>query len=334
LAFVRAADRCDTIAGLPDFAIHDVVESTPLMIENNAVSWRHAMTLDMARNVVDGDVRQLRQAIARGADLRIYSEFRHNEHIDTNSTNDELIQETMDMRATYLIDASWCAGVISLRQPIALPTGFGPRPSLSLFMYNEDGSQAIARPMLDGPPVTGRPGPSPPFDHREMPKYHELDRWDDQTNAPSSNFVYDFETLRYFVRDDWQLALHHTREGQVLDGSRDQLAHVFEMGVEWKISVQGLCDDLAEPESTVPPHEVFIQAGSCYLYTGQQLMIAASHPLPRIRPAIPLRYESGNWDYAWLMARSDGRVSRLVYDPYTLQPHESVGNYELKWFYR
>ena len=304
------------------------------MSSNSKQQWRDAITLDESRSVVTGDVQALRQAIARGADLRIYSEFRHNEHIDTTSSNDDLIQETMDMRATYLIDDRWCAGIISLRQPVALPDGFGPRPSLSLFLYNEDGSQAIARPMLDGAPDVGCPGPSPLGDHSAMPKYHEQDRWDDQTNAPSSNFVYAFDTLRYFVRDDWRLALHHSCEGEVFAGSHDQLAQAFSQGVEWKISLKGLCADLAESEQAALPHEVFIQAGSCYLYTGERLMIAASHPLPRVRPAVPLRYETGNWDYAWLVARSDGRVSRLVYDPYTLKPTESVGRYELKWFYR
>lgn len=304
------------------------------MNSNSKQQWRDTITLDKSRSVVTGDVQDLRQAIARGADLRIYSEFRHNEHIDTTSSNDDLIQETMDMRATYLIDDRWCAGIISLRQPVALPDGFGPRPSLSLFLYNEDGSQAIARPMLDGVPDVGCPGPSPLGDHSAMPKYHEQDRWDDQTNAPSSNFVYAFDTLRYFVRDDWQLALHHSCEGKVLAGSHDQLAQAFSQGVEWKIAIKGLCADLVESEEAVLPHEVCIQAGSCYLYTGERLMIAASHPLPRVRPAVPLRYETGNWDYAWLVARSDGRVSRLVYDPYTLKPTESVGRYELKWFYR
>ena len=33
-------------------------------------------------------------------------------------------------------------------------------------------------------------------------------------------------------------------------------------------------------------------------------------------------------------ARSDGRVSRLVYNPYTLQPKEFSGKYEIKWLYR
>jgi hypothetical protein len=301
---------------------------------STADSWRHTLTLNASRNLVAGDPLALREAIARGADLRIYSEFRHNEHIDTTSCNDELVQETMDMRATYLIDNRWCAGIITLRQPVELPKGFGPRPSLSLFLYNEDGSQAIARPHLDGPPPAALRGEFPPADHPDMPKYHESDRWDEGTNAPSSNFVYDFDTLRYFVRDDWRLVLHHTDDGEIRHGSHEELADAFARGVEWKLGIRGLCSDLAPPDEQPTPHEVFIQAGSCYLYTRQRLLIAASHPVARVRPAIPLHYTSDAWDYAWLVARTDGHVARLVYNPYTLQSSRATGSHEMRWFCR
>ena len=301
-------------------------------IHTNA--WMNALTLDVSRRTIAGTPLELREAIARGADLRIYSEFRHHEHIDTKSRSDELVQETMDMRATYLVDSRWCAGITTLRQPVELPQGFGPRPSLSLFLYNENGDQAIARPYLDGPPVLGPRGSSPLADHRAMPKYHEQDRWDDGTNAPSSNFVYDFETLRYFVRDDWRLVLHHGAEGEVLSGSHDEVAAAFARGVEWKLGIRGLCDDLAPQGETVPLHEVFIQAGSCYFYTEQRLLIAASHPVARVRPAIPMRYGTDAWDYGWLVARTDGHVARLIYNPYTLQPSRCVCRHEMRWFCR
>ena len=304
---------------------------TSISSSNN---WQHVLTLDVARNVVAGSPQALREAISRGADLRIYSEFRHNEHIDTTSSNDELVQETMDMRATYLIDGRWCAGIITLRQPVELPHGFGPRASLSLFLYNEDGRQAIARPHLDGPPLLAERGNSPAADHDGMPNYREFDRWDDGTNAPSNNFVYDFDTLRYFVRDDWQLVLHHADDGEVLFGSRENVADAFTSGVEWKLGIGGVCRDLASSGQTALPHEVFIQAGSCYLYTQQRLLIAASHPVARVRPEIPLRYETDAWDYAWLVARTDGHVAQLAYDPYTLQPSRTSGRHEMRWFCR
>lgn len=296
--------------------------------------WQNVLTLDAQRCLIGGNPQLLREAIAHGADLRIYSEFRHNEHIDTASRSDELVQETMDMRATYLIDGRWSAGITTLRQPVELPIGFGPRPSLSLFLYNEDGGQAIARPYLDGPPVAGKKGLSTPADHAGMPKYHEVDRWDDGTNAPASNFVYDFDTLQYYVRDDWRLVLHHTATGEVLAGSLERIAQEFSRGVEWKLGIRGLCADLLPSDQSPLPHEVFIQAGSSYFYTQQRLLIAASHPVARVRPAIPLRYESSAWDYCWLVARTDGHVARLTYDPYTLEPSRSFGHYEIQWFCR
>jgi hypothetical protein len=284
--------------------------------------------------LVAGSAADLRSAIGRGADLRIYSEFRHNEHIDVDSTDDDLVQETMDMRATYLIDDRWAAGILTLRQPVELPDRFGPRPSLSLFLYNEDGSQAIARPHLDGRPASAPHGLSPPADHARMPRYIEHDRWDDGTNAPSSNFTYAFDTLRYFVREDWRLVLHHSGDGDVIAGSFADVADAFADGVEWKLGIRGMCSDLAGDGDAPLSHEVFIQAGSCYLYTRRRRLIAASHPVARLRPQIPLRYRSDAWDYAWLIARTDGHIARLSYDPYTLQPSRASGKYEIKWFCR
>ncbi|MDB5335995.1 MAG: hypothetical protein JWN70_1614 [Planctomycetaceae bacterium] len=299
-----------------------------------AFGWNKVLTLDAGRNIIGGSPQVLRDAIAHGADLRIYSEFHHNEHIDTTSHNNELIQETMDMRATYLIDGRWCGGILTLRQPVDLPHGFGPRPSLSLFMYNEDGQQAIARPHLDGPPASGTRGPAALADRSDMPKYHELDSWDVATNAPSSNFIYDFNTLRYFVRDDWKLLLHHSAKGEVISGSRAAVADAFARGVEWKLGISGLCSDLIPADQPALAHEVFIQAGSCYLYTQQELLIAASHPVARVRPAIPLQYATGNWDYAWLVARTDGQIAKLIYDPYTLASSRSSDQHEIRWFCR
>lgn len=296
--------------------------------------WRAVLALDRRRTVTEGSAEELRRAIGGGADLRIYSEFFHDEHIDIGSDNHELVQESMDMRATYLIDERWAAGVLTLRQPVQLPDRIGPRASLSLFLYNEDGQQAIARPFLDGPPATGAPGPSPPADHSGMPKYHEIDRWDDETNAPSSNFIYDFETLRYFVREEWREVLHHRSGGKVVSGSIDALAAAFRRGAEFKVGIRGLCDDLAPAGTPAPPHEVFIQLGSCYYYTQEKLFIGSSHPVVRVRPGTPMRYASRGWDYAWLVLRTDGHAALLAYDPYTLLPRREFRRFEIRWFCR
>jgi len=297
-------------------------------------AWKQVLELDSSRQPVCGEPARLRAAIAAGADLRVYSEFWHDEHIEPGSARHELVQETMDFRTTYLLDERWVAGILTLRQPVQLPSDFGPRPSLSLFLYNQNGQQAVARPFLDGPPVSGSPGPSPVQSHAGMPKYHELDRFDDLTNAPASNFVYDFERLRFFVRDDWREVLAHSAEGEVLSGSPEEVARAFTRGVEWKVGIRGLCDDLAQPDEAPLTHEVFVQLGSCYRYTDSAMILGGSHPVVRVRPAIPLVYASRNWDYAWLLPRSDGHCAILRYDPGTLRPHRHSGQFAMRWFCR
>src|SRR5688572_12870302 len=124
-------------------------------------SWQKVLELDAQRRVVGGGEEALAAAIGRAADLRIYTEFRHNEHIDVDSKSREQVREVAQFAITYLIDNSWSAGIMSLRQPVQLPDGFGPRPSMSFFLYNQDGRQAIARPHLDGIAPTAEPGRAP-----------------------------------------------------------------------------------------------------------------------------------------------------------------------------
>ncbi len=293
--------------------------------------WSCAYTLDRERRPVAGSAEALADAIRGGADLRIYTEFRHNEHIDTASSNAEVIKEVADFRITYLVEGHWVAGIINLRQPIALPDGFGPRPSMSLFLYNQDGSQAIARPYLDGLPTRDRPAGD---DHRDMPKYHLIDAWDQDTNAPSSNFIYDFETYRFLVRDDWAEVFAHTGENEVLSGSIDALVEAFANGCEVKVGIRNLNADLTDEPAQAVPHEVFVQCGSCYYYTGQRLFMAASQPVVRVRPTVPMRYKSRNWDFGWLLPRSDGHVARLLVDPVTLKFHRGQSRHAIRWFVR
>jgi hypothetical protein len=296
-------------------------------------AWTIALELRSDRSVVAGSPAALCDAIRKAADLRIGTRFRHNEHIDPASTDPEPIEEVAEFGCTYLLEGHWAAGIMTLRQPIDLPDGFGPRPSMSFFLYNQDGRQAIARPYLDGKPASGALGPSPRDEHADMPKYHELDRWDAETNAPSSNFIYDFDIFRYYVSEGWTEVFAHQRDGTPTHGSLDALHEAFADGREVKIGIQGLCDDLRQEGSGVS-NEIFIQAGSCYYYTQRRLFIAASHPVVRVKPAIPLQYTSRGWDFGWLLARTDGRVQQLLYDPYTLQPRRQGAHYPIRWFVR
>jgi hypothetical protein len=282
--------------------------------------------------VTEGSPAALADAIRRGADLRIYTRFRFNEHIDTRSTNAEWIQEVADFRVTYLLDDYWVAGIINLRQPIELPHGFGPRPSMSFFLYNQNGDQAIARPYLDGGPVTGDLGPAELDDHTDMPKYHQLDAWDTGTNAPSSNFVYEFEIYKFLVCDNWTEVYANDEHGRTVSGSVDTLAEEFARGREIKVAIRGLCSDLMA--SSGPSDEVFVQCGSCYHFTQSQQFMSASQPVVRVKPAIPLQYKSKEWDFGWLMPRSDGHVARWLLNPYTLKFERSASRHAIRWLVR
>lgn len=294
--------------------------------------WTSVLELDARRAATAGSTQALSRAVQRGADLRIYTEFRHNEHIDTASPNKERIEEVSEFAVTYVVDNVWVAGIMSLRQPISLPDGFGPRPSMSFFLYNQDGQQAIARPHLDGGRTDGKPGPSPLDSLADMPKYHQFDKWDADTNAPSQNFVYDFERYRFCVCDRWQEMLSHSADGTVLSGSLDAFMAAFRRGCAIKVALRGLCADLAGSANVAPDHEVFIQVGPGYYYTEQALFIAGTHPLVRVQPAIPMRYRSRNWDFGWVMPRTDGFAALLIYDPYTLTFTRRSGRYAMRWF--
>ena len=296
--------------------------------------WTTALQLDSARNEIAGSPSALADAIRRAADLRIYTEFLHNEHVDPSSDNPELVKEVAEFGITYLIDDAWSAGIMSLRQPVGLPDHFGSRSSMSFFLYNQNGQQALARPYLDGPPAMGERGPAPAESNPEMPKQHIQEMWDEQTNAPSNNFIWDFETFRYCVSDTWREVLAHDPDGKVKSGSITDLADAFAEGCAMKLALTGLCDDLADDSGAVPHHELFVHGGSGYYYTEQQFYIMGTHPLVRVRPGKPMLYASDNWDFGWVLARTDGGVTYRRCDPYPLQDNDIKLQCGIRWFVR
>jgi len=294
--------------------------------------WSCALELDSQRQQVAGDAVTLAQSIRAGADLRVGTAFRHNQHIDTTSSCNELIREVMDFRVTYLVDDHWVAGIENLRMPISLPDGFGPRPSMSFFLYNQDGHQAIARPHLDGAPDQGELGPSAIDPHADMPKYHELANNDPTSNAPSSNFIYNFEYFRFFTHNVWQEVFAHDAQGRVESGSLDALTTAFAEGCEVKVAIKNLCSDLAAPDQTELDHEVFIHLGAGYYYTERKQFMASANPVVRTSATIPLGYHSQTWDFGWLMPRTDGHLARWLCNPYTLKFEKSATKKPMRWF--
>lgn len=295
------------------------------------MAWTSTLELDSNRRTTAGSVDLLRQSIQNGADLRIYTSFRHNEHLDTSSGNTELVDEVSEFRTTYLIDGRWAAGIMTTRMPVAGPSGFGPEPSMSYFLYNEDGGQSIARLHLEEVVEPGTPAQFPAKAYPEMPKYHEATRWDDHTNAPSSNFYYAFDRFRFFSNQSWQEAYAHESNGHPRRGSLEALVDAFRQGCQIKVGLEDLCQDLGEHRLT---HVVFVPCGPCYYHTETKLFYAGSHPMVRVAPSIPMEYRSQNWDCGSLFIRSDGFVEYWKRDPYSLAFSKQVMHLGVRWFVR
>jgi len=298
------------------------------------MAWTCALEYDDEKRITGGGTDALNDAIRRAADLSIYTEFHHGEHIDGSSDDNQLIREVAQRGVTYLLDDRWSAGIITQRQPIEPPEGFGPRPSLSFFMYNQDGQQATARPFVDGPPTPVQPNDDPPPFHDELSKMNVLRGADRGTNAPSQSFTFAFDRIRYWVNDVWQEIYSHTDDGTVVSGSQDALVQSFEVGAEMKVGIRGLCNDLIPDGETAPDHEVFINLHAYYYYTDSRQLMGATFPLVRLRPTIPLEYFSQGWDVGWVMARTDGHIALMLYDPYTLRPRREFAKCAVRWFVR
>lgn len=295
--------------------------------------WRSVLRLDHERRVVGGAPLDLTRSVQRGADLRIRTDFRYDEHMDTSSPNHELVHEVSDFRVTYLVDTEWVAGVMTLRQPVAGPQQFGPIPSMSFFLYNQDGRQSVARPLLEAPLRQGSQGQYADSPHPTMPKYHLMDSWDIHSNGPSLNFVYEFERYEFYVREDWVEVLSHDENGSVLSGSHKELDEAFRAGLELKVALAGLCDNLGSQDNE-HHSEVFVQCGSGYSHSETGLFYAESHPVVRVPPGMPMGYQSRGWDFGWLLAHTNGNVSGLICDPYTLRFSRPTWRCPIRWFVR
>ena len=295
------------------------------------MAWTSTLELGSDQRITAGSADTLRQSVRNGADLRIYTSFRNNEHLDTSSNNSELVDEVSEFRTTYLIDDRWAAGIMTTRMPVAGPDGFGPQPSMSYFLYNEDGRQSIARLHLEETFETASPGEHPAKDYPDMPKYHEATRWDDRTNAPSSNFFYAFEQFRFFTNGAWREVYAHESDGRSRSGSLEALVEAFRQGCQIKVGLENLCQDLGENRL---PHVAFIPCGPGYYHTESKIFYAGSHPTVRVAPSIPMEYRSRNWDCGSLFVRSDGFVEYWKRDPYTLAFSKQIMHLGIRWFVR
>ena len=113
--------------------------------------------------------------------------------------------------------------------------------------------------------------------------------------------------------DRGEEVLAHDSHGRVNQGSVRALADACNRGSEVKVAIGGLCSDLGGDPQQAMQHETLVHMGACYFYTDRQLLMAAAHPVVRTQPAIPLSYGTGNWDFGWLMPRSDGHLARWLH---------------------
>ena len=224
--------------------------STP---PSRPAGWSLALELTPDRSVRAGSKAALAEAIGRAADLRVYTEFLFEEHIIPGGNGDPTqngpIREVIDFRQTILVEGRHVGAVTTQRQPLEPPFGFnGTDPKMSFFMYTGDGDQALANLVFAG--VEGAPPPGertlvPPPD--DMPKMGDQEYFDLGTSGPSRNFVYDMETYRYFVRDDWEEILAHEADGTVTAGSFDALETAQIAGREIKVGIRDLAAGLRRP---------------------------------------------------------------------------------------
>jgi len=305
------------------------------------MAWTSVLELTSDRTVAAGSKRALADAIGRGAELRMYTEFLFEEHIVPGGTDEPSLQgpirEVIDFRQTILVDGDHVGGITTQRQPLHPPFGFnGTDPRMSYFMYTGDGEQALANLALGADEAWAAPGsrsiePTP----ADMPKMSPAETFDSGTSGPSRNFVYDMEVYRYFVNDEWEEVYAHDADGSPVGGSFDALEAAQIAGRELRVAVRGLMAGVGGGDAPAGlPHEVFSPVGSGFLHIGARLYSALTHPLVRVVATDPLRYRSGGWDVAWVFLRTDGeaRVRRL--DPHTREWTESPGRFGCRWFAR
>lgn len=301
--------------------------------------WRCAYELDANRKPVAGSESDLCHAIRRGADLRVYTEFYYEEHVapfqnlagDTSA--DGLVREVIDFRETILIDNRHVAGITTTRQPMNPILGFnGASAKMSYFMYNMTGHQSCASLSLDAiPEATDTPGviltePAP----TGVPKMSETEAHDVGSACPSRNFIYQMETYRFWVQDNWTEELAHDEQGEPIRGSWEALSESHKAGREIKVAIGGLYNDIG----TGMPEEVFTPVGTAFNHMTQQLFETQSHPIVRVSPSIPMKYASGRWDVSWLIIRTNGLIEIRTLTPHTRKFHDWSKRCPCRWFVR
>lgn len=288
--------------------------------------WTCVLKLDNRRNITEGTLRALADAVHRGSDIRSYTTFDYAEHMGVPNSREGLIEEMMAYTTVYALGDTHVAAIQTTRYPANCSLGFLPVPSLSFFLNNDTGHNGIARPFLDGTP---RPV-KPTTDHSG--KYTVIDQHDADSPAPSENFTYDFNEYAWHVDDNWHELLSHDVNGTPTRGSLADLANAFRTGRRIKVAVNNLCADLTDTNDPPIEHSVFVELHSMYNHRDTGFLGGESHPLVRVAPTIPLVYRSGRWNYGWILPRTDGMVSQAIINPHTHEFTYTQNHFAMRWF--
>lgn len=286
-----------------------------------------AMTLNPKREIVQGSVEKLNGLIAAGADLKVSTGFTFNEHIDINAKDDQTVIETSTFAQTVIIDNHWSAAFMTLRQPVELPHGFGHANSLSLFLYNQNGLQAMAKLILDGQVEKALNHDTDDFGYV---KNHLISMSDQGTLGVSRNFIYDFDFMAFSLDDTYKELYANSKEGLCVGGSIDVMAEAYAKGRGIKLAVSDLSEALWGKSSHSDEH--FLPCASSYYLTREKVMITNSLPFISVPADIPLTYKTRSYKYCWLVARSDGRVEIRSYSPFENKWLTQAMRTKLRWF--
>ncbi len=284
------------------------------------------LELDHQQTCVNGSIELLNDRIRAGADIRIRTDFLHNEHIDPTSDDNQLVVETSTFPQTVLIDDRWSAYFMTLRQPVSLIEGFGYPNSLSLFCYNQNGQQAMARMVLDDTAEqTDIWDPDADF-----PKMKTLSLNDTGTGGISRNFIYAFDRFRFFALNAFAERFSNAADGSPLSGALADIQEAYRSGHPIKLGIRGLSRVLWGDNGH--DDETFIHASSSYDYTGTPLMVANSAPFVSVPADIPLTYRPQGFRYCWLVARSDGYVAIRSFNPFDRSWTTQNAQLPIRWF--
>jgi len=286
-----------------------------------------AMTLNPKLEIIQGSVVNLNSLLAAGADLKVSTGFTFNEHIDINSKDDQTVAETSTFAQTVIIDDHWSAGFMTLRQPVELPNGFGTANSLSLFLYNQNGLQAMAKLVLDGQVEKALNNDTDDFGYV---KNHLISMNDQGTCGVSRNFIYDFDFMAFSLNDIYEELFANSKEGICVGGSIDGMAEAYAKGRGIKLAVKDISEALWGKSTHSDEH--FLHCASSYYLTKEKVMIASSLPFISVPADIPLTYKARSYKYCWLVARSDGRVEIRSYSPFENKWLTQTMRTKLRWF--